>query len=272
MKKDEYFYNRSIRLKMRETFKLLNSQETPKLFNKKVVMLGNNSIREYDYQFPVARGYTKKNKSLASKKTEDYFRLSSSISRAIDRFYMTVESNRNPFTRFLTLTFADNITDKKVAYHYFTLFLKRIERRIGQRLQFVCVREYQKRGAIHYHLVVFNKLFISPKTFAECWRYGFVKAVKMFDNKNNGISKYITKYLTKTLNENKEDYAKGEKLYRVSFGLIKPINHYYMLTDECKYWSFFELPFMDFDIITIKKWTSDFCGIVSYKQSLVLNL
>src|SRR5690606_4574852 len=57
---------------------------------------------------------------------------------------------------FLTLTFAENVQDIDHGNRAFRNFMRRFEYDTGLKLKYVCVIEFQKRGAIHYHLVVFN--------------------------------------------------------------------------------------------------------------------
>src|SRR5674476_325779 len=130
-----------------------------------------------------------------------------------DRFYKPV---------FMTLTFADNIQDFDTANHEFRLFMLRLGNMINDRkhrgsLQYVVVPEFQKRGAIHYHLVIFNLPYVSSKSIADCWGNGFIK-LKAIDQVDN-VGAYICKYMGKDLDDER---LRAKKCYFSSRNLLKP--------------------------------------------------
>ena len=65
---------------------------------------------------------------------------------------------------FLTLTFKENITDVKKANYMFTKFKQRIDYEITKKkksyLKYAGIIEFQKRGAVHYHVLFFNMPFM----------------------------------------------------------------------------------------------------------------
>ncbi|MFC5528125.1 rolling circle replication-associated protein [Cohnella yongneupensis] len=73
--------------------------------------------------------------------------------------------------RFVTLTFAENEDDLKAADREFRKFMKRLLRKYPD-FKYVGVREFQQRGAIHYHLAV--NTFIPHAEISEIWGKGFV--------------------------------------------------------------------------------------------------
>ncbi|HRH23262.1 MAG TPA: hypothetical protein PK295_01370 [Candidatus Magasanikbacteria bacterium] len=104
--------------------------------------------------------------------------------------------NANPqLTKFLTLTFAENITDLKSANHVFNQFVKRISYRY-QGFEYLAVPEFQKRGAVHYHLLC-NLPFVEPEKVARLWGQGFIKINRL--NNVNNIGAYVCKYLSKDM-------------------------------------------------------------------------
>jgi len=123
---------------------------------------------------------------------------------------------------FLTLTFAKNIMDFETANHEFKLFIMRLGNRIGGRterncLQYVVVPEFQKRGAIHYHLIIFNLPYIRQRELSDIWRNGrvHIKAIDEVDN----VGAYVCKYMGKDLDDER---LRGKKCYFSSRGLFKP--------------------------------------------------
>jgi len=118
---------------------------------------------------------------------------------------------------FLTLTFAKNVQDIDEGNKAFRNFMRRFEYDTGLKLKYVCVIEFQKRGAVHYHLVVFNLPYLPVSRIARIWRHGFVKinVIKDVDN----VGAYMSKYMGKDV---MDERLIGEKCYFSSRGLHKP--------------------------------------------------
>lgn len=134
------------------------------------------------------------------------------------------ENNKTFMPTFLSLTFAENITDIKKANYIFTKFKQRIDYEItkkkGSFLKYAGVIEFQKRGAVHYHIIFFNMPFIEKiyDKIERIWGKGFIiiKAVKDI----NTVASYVCKYMTKG---EVDERLLGQKSYFTSRGLIKPI-------------------------------------------------
>lgn len=102
--------------------------------------------------------------------------------------------------RFITLTYAENMTDTKRLYLDTDKFMKRFKyycKTNGYGLpEFITVTEPQGRGAWHLHiLMIFNNTapFIKNEVLANLWGYGFVRITKLDDVDNVGA--YLTAYL-----------------------------------------------------------------------------
>ena len=123
---------------------------------------------------------------------------------------------------FLTLTFAENITNVQQANKEYTNFLKRLNYWVWKikknKLKYAGVIEFQKRGAVHYHVVFFNLKFIDKKDIAEIWSNGFIKINETKDISDLGS--YVCKYMSKNFNDSR---LCGKKTYFTSRGLSKPI-------------------------------------------------
>jgi rep protein len=126
---------------------------------------------------------------------------------------------------FLTLTFAENIKDVARANKEFTNFIKRLKRYLEKNydidLKYIATWETQQRGAIHYHIVLFNVPFLKKSMIQnEIWKLGFVQINKISSDvkKENKVAVYITKYFAKDI-EKKSEYKKS---YFKSQNLIKP--------------------------------------------------
>lgn len=97
--------------------------------------------------------------------------------------------------RWITLTYAENMTDTKRLYTDLEKFRKRLQYRYGKHEAITAV-EPQGRGAWHAHIIaIFDHKapFIPNKVLAEIWGFGFVKITKLDGIENIGI--YLTAYL-----------------------------------------------------------------------------
>lgn len=117
--------------------------------------------------------------------------------------------NEKQFYTFVTLTFKENITDISFANKCFSNFIRSIKR-VYPGFKYLGVPEFQKRGAVHYHLLtnlsLDSHLIIKQKDKenmydVKYWRYGFSSVFDLInktDEKFN-IALYICKYLYKDI-------------------------------------------------------------------------
>jgi len=127
-----------------------------------------------------------------------------------------------------TLTYKENMTDRKTAVNDFNLFMKRLNYRLKWgSLAYVAVMERQKRGAIHFHLAL-NKR-IEFETMGNVWGLGFVM-VSQFSGELDRVAGYMSKYLKKEMENDLND--EGDKLYFNSKGLARPKKGQGMLTSQ----------------------------------------
>ena len=139
---------------------------------------------------------------------------------------------------FLTLTFADDVTDPKEAQRRFhslrTNFLKR------HFSEYVCVYERTKKGRIHFHLIVNTRVDIrrglnfreiaagryssANNALRQLWallrenvhKYGFGRTELLPVKTNSkGLARYVSKYISKHINSRLPE-DKGYRLVRTS--------------------------------------------------------
>lgn len=120
-------------------------------------------------------------------------------------------------TKFVTLTYAANKGDISAAYCDFDRFLKRLKRFVGENVKFLAVTEYQKRGAVHFHLLA-NLPYVAQEQLAALWGHGFVK-INVVDHVSN-LGAYISKYLGKG---NFDGRFFGKKKFTRSQNLKQPL-------------------------------------------------
>lgn len=159
------------------------------------------------------------------------------VSRKDERLDQTIRDARNQCRRlalmnfdkkstFLTLTVAKNSDDIDFYDKKFKAFIRKLRIDYGK-FHYLGVREFQKRGAIHYHVLI-DYPFISgfdennirslEVDFAEnYWKQGFVdlKDISHVDN----VGAYVVKYMTSELHDKR---LLGRKSYLCSQGLNRP--------------------------------------------------
>lgn len=117
------------------------------------------------------------------------------------------KANINDWETFITLTFAENITNIEQANKRFKNFIDKV-RRIKKDFKYLVITEFQKRGATHYHMlsnisINDNKLIYSqednPKfKHIKYWNDGFT-SVEIIKEDPKKIIGYIAKYMTKDI-------------------------------------------------------------------------
>ena len=178
--------------------------------------------------------------------------------------YVRLMANANPqLNKFLTLTFAENLTDIKRSRYELEKFLKRLQTygkkhfHKSYKLEYICVIEFQERGAIHFHLLC-NLPYISAKILEKIWGNGFIK-LELVDDIDN-VGAYITKYMTK---DNIDERLKGKKCYTMSKGLKTPT----VYTNEKKIKKIMEsIPEKDIIRTITKEYESEYYGKITYIQ------
>lgn len=202
------------------------------LTNRKIILSGD-ILERFQYALPVAYNFIRKpsqgGSSLVRESPEAV--LARSLSQTKHKLVRTINSNarqwldqsQNPFEpKFTTLTFAENVADLNTANHEFTNFLKNfnyyLTRSRVNHLRYVCVPEFQKRRAVHFHSVFFNLPWFQNETLREIWSHGFVNIRGVSHVPNVGM--YMTKYMTKDAIDNR---LIGRKRYFSSRNLNRPI-------------------------------------------------
>lgn len=201
----------------------------------KEYIITNNIIEVYTYDnYCCGKGHDKGTsgrdfESLTNDETKksNYNKTLSRRNNFIRRYACANFDKNN--SKFLTLTFKENLKDVKKANKEFKLFIKRLKQYINYnfdknfKLKYLAVIEFQERGAIHYHMLC-NIPYIDLHIIQnDIWKNGicFINKITHVDN----LGAYIVKYITKDVNDFR---LMGEKGYLRSNNLIKPkkiVNH-----------------------------------------------
>lgn len=165
----------------------------------------------------------KKNRERKSTKREDMNpeQLRSSVQRS--KRDMRHKAMMLKADRLLTLTYRENFTDRDEAYRHLEKFAGYMRKHFGT-FPYVAVMEYQKRGAIHFHLA------ITEYYWHQIVRHYWKKATGRDGNidlqppKKRGqknvvnVARYLAKYMAKDM----EDSPIASKRYSSSRGIPKP--------------------------------------------------
>ena len=230
-----------------------------KTYYKKAIVSGH-VIEIYQYEKPVYSDYElnkirqhegRRQETSEDNKQKNREKCSNRAARTVRRL---VNSNIAINSKFLTLTFADHVTDLKKANYEFKKFKQRFEYYLGVRIKYLCVPEFTKKGRIHYHVVLFNLPFVKNKTLQSIWSNGFIKINKI-DNCDN-VGAYVSKYMTKANEQMIE-----EKSYFTSRNLEKPLE----IVNE-KEIEILADSLSPTDVVYLNSFVNDYLGLVNYTQ------
>lgn len=193
--------------------------------DKKVIISGN--IHEvYEYERGYCKGYSAKNPqgraSQASEEDKEENR-AKVLSRARKTVRRLINANIGQYgaeftAKFLTLTFAEHVTDVESANYEFKKFIKRMNYRLFSSkkavVKYLVVIEFTKIGRVHYHVVLFNVPYVKANEIADIWGNGFIKINKI-ENVDN-VGAYVCKYMTKDNWDllSKKSYFTSKNLYQ----------------------------------------------------------
>ncbi|MDB2634405.1 hypothetical protein N9Y40_02805 [Porticoccaceae bacterium] len=126
-------------------------------------------------------------------------------------------------TQMMTLTFRENVEELSEAWSRFAYFNKLMSAKYENKWQYVCVPEYQGRGAVHFHVAV-PEYFGNPATFnpvrklwkRACGKYdgGYNVAIPKDGNKKQKSPRQIGRYISKYISKGMEVYEQEKRAYK----------------------------------------------------------
>jgi hypothetical protein len=195
----------------------------------------NQIIRIIKYEIPVIYGFEGRggrNKNIIDvfggddlmiKKDRKY-----TIRKIAENIHDLAEDNFTRKDRFVTLGFAQAITDLKTANYEFLKFIKRVEYYLESRgydfkekpLKYLAGIEFKQenRESIHYH-TFWNLPFIEQKILLEIWGVGQENKGSVYIRKIynvSGLGDYLLKYISKSIGDER---FQNNKAYLCSRGL-----------------------------------------------------
>lgn len=134
--------------------------------------------------------------------------------------------------RMWTLTFHQNVTSVREADRAFRAAMRRLRNYFqsqGKEWRYIAVREFQRRGAIHYHLLV-NQYVWKPKTYRGQRLHLAVKGLLMTDDPTKAVLYAAAAWrAVEAVRKDRESHA-GQ----ISMNEVWPYGHNYVVTDAWK--------------------------------------
>jgi len=125
-----------------------------------------------------------------------------------------------------SFTYAENIGDINRGRRDFTKFARRATKLFGNDFSYIAVPEFQKRGAIHFHALLWGiptevvERERATRLVASLWEQGFVDL--MLTDGDEKLCGYLVKYMGKAFNDIR---LFGKKAYVHSRNVSKPLTY-----------------------------------------------
>jgi len=178
-------------------------------------------------------------------------------------------------------------------YKNLTKFGVRLRKQFGSSVAWISVPEFQKRGAIHFHCLVWNlpeglpcllslqwytdkvgkkhRKHVCPieracerqtRRIASCWTAGFVDAIETDGNVR--ISSYLAKYMSKAMHDER---LLGKRAYSASRNVLRPVslNTSFQIAEAFSVWGIT----VDNPVVQQKEYDTLHLGRCNYKSMLL---
>jgi len=191
----------------------------------KVVQSGN-IIETYAYEkTPVVitrrkkrRTYTNDLSTLSIRRKDNIWRYKKSFLRLV---WANLRANDRP--ALFTFTMLE-VVSLEEARHCWRGFVERLRGLQGSLWRFIVVPEFQKRGAVHFHALIWGlphdliENERSERTIQNLWGYGYVDC--LFTDGSPLLAGYLAKYMSKGLQDVR---LLRKKAYSASRNVLRPV-------------------------------------------------
>lgn len=171
------------------------------------------------------------------------------------------KANSRYWKTFITLTFENNVEDISLANKKFHMFTTKIQR-VKKDFMYIAIPEFQKRGAVHYHVLtnidindtslIFEQEDNKKFKHVKYWNEGFTK-VDCLEKDIKKIVGYISKYMTKDI----DNRLYNRHRYFYSRNLNQPITNYLDLSNP-KHLSFYNRMLENASLVYSNDYTNTF--------------
>lgn len=153
-------------------------------------------------------------------------RSESSIRRTRKNFTRVVRANLGGVEHpaFFTFTMLEEVRIDR-AWKLYTQFAWRFRRRYGQEPRLITVPEFQKRGAVHFHTLIFGlpqditKNERSDRRIQNLWGYGYVDGIPT--DGQPALAGYMAKYMSKAM---RDERLLGKTAYSFSRNCLRAVS------------------------------------------------
>lgn len=193
------------------------NHKTPITYRSKVV---TTNQRQYVTTFShgILRNYDDKRKSYD--KSKEGNKLERSLQRTRQQLKWVIECNTTPYTKFFSLTIAENDDDRDAMIRRLNYFFKKLRKKLNKKTPYTYILEQQERGAYHAHVILFLDDYLPQRWLQDLWGYGIVDIRKLKDARDT--ARYVMKYVTKEVIGS----ALNKKAFISSPNLQRPKVHY----------------------------------------------
>jgi len=194
----------------------------------KVVQSGTLlEIYEYERELPrrkikIQKRKTERTRVSISRRRDNVARLKKNFVRLIRA---NLDGNGNPILFTFTMVEVVRIF---TGYECFTRFVERLRWKYGKDFRYIAVPEFQKRGAVHFHVLAWGlpeKIVQNERidrTIQRLWGYGFVDCVSTDGSPR--LATYLGKYMQKAVFD---DRLLSQKAYVCSRNVLRPLSYPY---------------------------------------------
>jgi len=189
----------------------------------RIVQYGDiTEIYEYENALsPRQKGKPRKKARRSIKK----YRSVRSCKRARFSFFRLVAENlkRKGSPAFLTLTMGNSDTDLSRGYRYILDFKRNVKNKMGITISYIAVPEWQKKGRLHFHLLVWGLESVSQdsetnnRNIQRCYARGYVDFRHARDNSPK-LATYLAKYMAKAY---EDERLGGRRAYSSTRDIVK---------------------------------------------------
>lgn len=186
------------------------------------LVLAGDFLEVYDYENSPITGRARK---VVKRVKRSRILRPDNVRRRAKAFIRLVRSNLVGVEKpsLLTLTMFE-IVGVGDSYKALTVFTQRLRFDFGPSFRFISVLEFQKRGAIHFHLIcwgipdnfIFNER--NNRYFQRLWQRGFVDCLQTDGSPK--LASYLSKYLSKSLSDER---LGGSKAFSCSRNVLRPL-------------------------------------------------
>jgi len=192
-----------------------------------------NSLEIFQYQYDLNRNRSAVRTARVDRRDDSVERRADNIKRLRSKFIRLVRSNLafrgNDYCPWLITLTTVATWDVSVGYRFFRDFIHRLRSIFGSDFYYIAVPEFQKRGRLHFHMLVWglpekelnaeaNRSKRGYRAFQRLWARGYLDCVRT--DGSGKLAFYLGKYFTKSLHDKR---LLGQKSYVTSRNCKRPV-------------------------------------------------